>query len=589
MKKYLFLLIVIAFFVVIPTTIFGGRFFSYNTDGLPAVCNTNLCTEKLNNCLQACGSSNLASCYDNCESAGALCYTNKITTCQEEINLNCANLNKREYVNQARCIDDGRYCCNMESVVCWEQCNEEVKSLDITQQYERAPNCRDACISDTNLCVANRDQDCVDRFSGKTITKSDTCRNGIKDGGEEQVDCGGVCPGCNYQLTVIPTTAELFADGKSKQDFNIIVTLYQKPIGGLTFNIFNNEILGFSDCFDSSGRFSPSSITTNSEGKASFTYTAPLATGKRFKNASVDLAISGKAGKRIAIKLTDPRPEIEVKLDQRSMIEGEEMNYADVKIKDEGSKMWRVKVETSIGTLIPVGEGRGGNVYAIVDTINKPEYHFNWNPPQSTVEMIDSYAVYSRDHRIDAQDFKDNFRDEVIERALSLVGEAAGSNSWAVSHGGGDVEQTIEMGLGAKSYYDQYEKWKGNVTQVQRDVGEIKNSLSGYETFLRSLSIGVEGLQTYSGTKKFIKDKFENAEETQLEEFLGNVQDMTIKYGCDSLQSGLRFLANLERESKTFTWTMPVHIIVEVTDEDGFTAKKDTVFEYTYHYSLNDN
>lgn len=410
---------------------------------------------------------------------------------------------------------------------------------------------------------------------------TDTCSNGEMDEDEDNVDCGGVCTPCNYKIEISPSKAELFADGKSKQDFVITTTLYNKPAKNMSFTITLDRNPKFLESFDSNGRITPTTITTNSEGKANFSYFSPLANGKRYKDAISELAIAGATGQRIYVNLKDPRPWPEITLSQRSMLEGNEMNFIDVKINDEDSKKWKIKVDTSLGTLIPIGDGRGGRVYSIVDTISNPKYLLNWNPPESVMEFVDSYINYAKAHNADATNLEEGLLDTAVEGAISLVGKVAGASG----KGGQDLEQALEIGIGVKSYYDQYKNWKGNVEQIQKDINQIKNSSSLYEKFLRSLSLGTESIQTYWGTKKFITEKLgQPSNENEFVSFLKDIGANVIDYGCDSLQSGFRFLADLERESNTKTLEIPVHLIVEVTDEDGFSTKKDAVFNYVYHF-----
>ena len=126
------------------------------------------------------------------------------------------------------------------------------------------------------------------------------------------------------------------------------------------------------------------------------------------------------------------------------------------------------------------------------------------------------------------------------------------------------------------------DNWNGNVNQMQRDLNRMKTSTSNYERFLRSLSLGLEGLQTFYGTKGFVEGEFESSEDDPFK-FLKKVRDNTFDYGVDSFQSGLRYWANLVREGSLDTVRIPVHIVVEVTDDQGFKTRKGEVFQYTYH------
>ena len=133
------------------------------------------------------------------------------------------------------------------------------------------------------------------------------------------------------------------------------------------------------------------------------------------------------------------------------------------------------------------------------------------------------------------------------------------------------------------SYKSQYDTWNGNVNQMQRDVNRIQTSTSRYETFLRSISFALEGLQTFYGTKGFVEGKLGEGDSSDLKQYLESVRDKTIDYGVDSLQAGLRYWANLVREGDLDTIRIPVQIVVEVTDDDGFKTKESKVFQYTYH------
>jgi len=544
---------------------------------LPENCQESVCFSEAQSCKKKCCLTENCSvvdpsCKEECERIEQSCYQNVFDNLVSEKNRAYGVYNSQNFATLYDCQYSAWYCCYLDLKICIDNCDK------LHKDFRDHNDCKEECIISQHVCDNDLKKGCEDVKTDKG-QKIDTCKNNIKDEGEENVDCGGPCVPCNYQVEISPSKVDLFADGKSKQDFSVKVTLYGKPVEGMIFDISSRTNPQFLESFDSEGKFAPTKITTNAEGNANFTYSAPLATGKRFKNASSELTLAGRSGGRVYINLKDPRPLIEINLSQRSMLEGNEVNFADIKIKDEDSNKWTIKIDASIGTLMPVGGGRSGEVYSIIDAIDSPEYYFNWNPPKSAVEMVDSYANYSKAYRTDLANLKQGITEEAVQHAIQGIGKYAG----------GDTEQSIIFGLELKSYYDQYKTWQGNVSQLQEDINQIKSSASVYEVFLRGLSLGTESLRTYWGTKKFVTEKLsKNGEQNIFMDFLEKVSDKTIDYGCDSLRSGLRFLADLERESKTFSWEMQVHIIVEVADEDGFKSTKDAYFNYIYHYNLND-
>lgn len=429
--------------------------------------------------------------------------------------------------------------------------------------------------------------------------EEDLCANGELDPGEERIDCGGSCAPCVYNVRLSPLKPELFADGKTTQEFTITVTRLGEPVDGLSFNLSAKDVRSTLSIFDSDGRLSSSSVTTDSSGTARFTYTVPRAPeDKYFKTQSIMLYASGPSSKYTYIKLKDPKPKVKVRLQKRSMLEGktgDEINYADVTIEDEDSEGWDIKVDTSIGGLISL-TGSGGRVQTLIDRTDSTEYHFNWGPPVSGVELIDSYMEFVRDHKKDWSSYKSDMKDSVKDLVMDKLGEEAGEiiESGLASRPklkkaydiyGKSMDVMGEVG----DFKDQYENWKGDVKAITHDIERIKTSTSGFEKFLRGLSIGVKGLHTVYGTKGFIESKLKPGEDDDaVTTFLNSMLDRTIQYGCDSLQTGLENYANTVREGNHETRRMPVKVIVEVTDEDGFKGKQTGLFEYVYYVAPGD-
>jgi len=424
------------------------------------------------------------------------------------------------------------------------------------------------CRSQANLDYFNAFEEMMMDYAkllqGEQIeTGEDTCFNNKQDEGEEGIDCGGPCiQRCSYDVSINPPTATLFADGKSTQQFILTALSEGSPLKNEQFALsfwfpFDSKIM------DAYGQIKPASITTNENGKASFTYYSPRAPdGAYLKNLNFEIRATGKTGAKTKINLIDPKPRIKIKLDKRSMLEGNEMNFADVTIIDENSKEWSIKVATNIGKLIPTG--RAGEFNTLTDKTQKKEYHFNWKPPASAVELIDGTLEYIKDHKNDWSSYTSGLKEDTTNLAVKALPLS-------------DVREEVE------SYVSQYETWNGNINQLQRDINRIQTSTSSYEKFLRSLSLGLEGLQIFYGTKGFVEGKLEGDSSSSFKECLEGIRDKTIDYGVDSLQSGLRYWANLVRESNLDTIRIPVHIVVEVTDDEGFTTKKTKIFQYIYH------
>jgi|TARA_Y100000310_G_C20669311_1_gene809360 hypothetical protein len=461
--------------------------------------------------------------------------------------------------------------CTSAKEICKEPCDISLDNYG---------SCKDAC-QWTFLDCAQAEIDACLRNMGV-----DTCSNGKLDGDEEDIDCGGDCPPCDtcfnkkqdseeegidcggpcmarcsFDTTISPSKVTLAADGRAKQEFILTAKSSGSPLKNERFSLslwfpFKSEVM------DNYGNINLNTVDTDSNGQATFTYSAPRAPdGYYLENLNFEVRANGKTGTKAQINLIDPKPKIILKLDQRSMLEDStQMNFADVEIIDEDSKEWDIKVTTSIGTLVPTG--RGGNFITLIDKTKEKDYHFNWNPPESAVELIESTLAYVADHRTDWNNYQSNLKNSAADSALGL-----------------GVPDSV---LKSKGYKDQMNNWKGNVDQMQRDLDRMKTSTSNYERFLRSLSLGLEGLQTFYGTKGFVEGEFESSGDDPLA-FLKKVRDNTLDYGVDSLQSGLRYWAGLVREGSLDTVRIPVHIVVEVTDDQGFKTKKGEVFQYTYH------
>lgn len=409
--------------------------------------------------------------------------------------------------------------------------------------------------------------------------EKDICNNGKLDSGEERIDCGGLCPPCDYFVKLSPSNPTLFANGRDTQEFTITAKHKGKPAEGLSFNVDVQDVRSTLSIFSSAGSLSTYHVTTDANGQASFTYTAPRAPeDKYFERQKMLLSVSGSGFANTYIYLKDPKPIISVKFLRMSMLEGdvEDMNTVYVTIEDEDSKEWSIKVTTSIGGLSPVGRS-GTKLHTLLDKTNSKEYKFIWNPPVSGVELLDSYMIMVEDQKADWAGLEGGLLDATKGAGLNLLSE-----------GGGLVGGSAKIKSEIDDYTGQYETWKGNVEQITRDINRMKTSTSKFEVFLRSISLGVEGLQTFYGTKGFVESKLGEDDDNLVMSFLKSVRDKVIDYGCDSLQTGLRVWAALERESNLNTVKIPVNVIVDVTDEDGFKGHKNKVFQYTYYINPNE-
>jgi len=442
---------------------------------------------------------------------------------------------------------------------------------------ENCKNCEEDC-----YCPEGVICDPSNEYANAAGCVIDFCYNNRLDPGEEQTDCGGVCEPCDYVVKITPSKSVLFADGESSEKFTLTATLYGEPVEGLTYKLLIRKT--WASVFKSLGKLSKTEMITGSDGKASFTYTAPTAPEEYFEDAEIDITVSGVSGDYIYVTLKDPKPLIYVELKKMSMIEGQkgdEMNFADVTIEDEDSEEWNIRVTTSIGSLVRTGRG-GGKVHTLLDKTKSKEYHFNWKPPESAVELIDSYMTMVKDQKADWKSAKSNLINSDVDTTLEQLSnmDVVGKLAMLKKYGGKSAKIAAEL----KSYYDQYKNWKGNVAELQRDIHEIQTSTSTYERFLRATSMCLEGWQISHGTKMFIHGKLGKDARTLFEKFV----EQPWNYGIDSLQTGLRLGANWVREGNHDTIRIPVHVIVEVTDEDGFTGRKNKVFQYTYHVNPNE-
>lgn len=100
----------------------------------------------------------------------------------------------------------------------------------------------------------------------------DLCSNGVKDNGEEGVDCGGSCSNsCEWSINSSPKEVDMTADGVTKQEFIVRVIVDGTPSSGqdikLELNDLNNSIDN-----DKEGILRPAIGKTNENGEFKFTY-----------------------------------------------------------------------------------------------------------------------------------------------------------------------------------------------------------------------------------------------------------------------------------------------------------------------------
>ena len=458
---------------------------------------------------------------------------------------------------------------------CYCECtgNYELKSIYInfTTEYGAETKQMQGCMpkgAQQNQGASTSITTTTDSTTESTVqgVLEDTCENGVQDIGEDAIDCGGICLPCSYVTTLTPSKTEMYADGTSTQSFTMKAIYRGEPVSGLTYSVsseFTNRLSG------SAGRLSSSSITTGADGTASFTYTAPSTPAKYFNDVEASIRVAGSSGQRAYVTLKDPKPKISIKLSERSMLESNAMNYADVTIDDGDSVKWDVKVDASLGKLM--AGGRSGEYLTLSDSIDVKDYSFIWKRPPSAVEIIESYAEYVEDHKNDWKNLKNGVKSVATDTVLDAMGPVGALV--------GEV----------KNWKDQFTSWNGNVDEMTKDINQIRTSTTSFERFLRSISLGVEGLQTFYGTKGFIESKMgDDGDPNAFVGFIKAVRDKTIDYGCDSLQSGLRRWASLVREGSLDTRTIPVKIRVTVIDGEGNVGKKTAVFRYTYRIGPGD-
>ena len=385
------------------------------------------------------------------------------------------------------------------------------------------------------------------------------------------IGCDSVTSQCiehgDLSITLSPNKVRLPADGKASQEFSIVAKAGDTPLKGEKFTISiwapfsKNAISDF-------GKTNVKTVTTDSSGRASFIYTAPMSPeGIYFKNFNFQIRVIGITDKKIEIILVDPKPIIDINMAERSILEGKEpgVNYIDIGITDEFGKEWDIKIESNLGRLAP--QGRSGEFYTLIDKTRGKEYKFNWLPPEGAAELVDAIMNYTIAHQKDWSKFKTGIKEDSVDFALSEL----------------FFEKPKAMEE-FKSWKDFYENSKVDVKDLQEYVRQIKTSTSAYERFLRSLSMGFRGLQVFHGTKGFVEDKLgDSNEKSSFKEYLEGIRDKTIHYGIDSLKSGLNHWADLVREGSLDTRRIPVTVRVEITNDLGFKARKSGTFEYIYY------
>jgi len=474
--------------------------------------------------------------------------------------------------------------------VVYEQrnCNNGIQDYD-----EDGIDCGGPCEYDCDdICLINGEQDenedGID-CGGPCDECIETCSNGIKDEDEEGVDCGGNCPLCSYSVTISPSSAELYANGREEQEFTVTVKLADtgEAVDNAKFDLHVQELRRR---IGDPGDLSTYSITTDSSGQATFTYTSPQSHiyDLPFVESEIRLSVTDRThtGGEATITLLDPRPKITIEKENANVLQedGTGMAYIDVLVDDPDSED---------GGWVYVVKPRSGKVYTTwmltpdywfeVDT-SEAILQFNWVPPKGPVELRDYMMTLVQGQRSDWNNLKSNLLGEQdgVQDGLDMLknlDESIYGEDSPLGQAAGEV----------KSYYDFGKNLKGNIDELIKDGKRIADSVTKYEAFLNFLSGGVEVLEVTYATKSFIEGKLADPNDSnKLKEWLEGKRDTLIGYGCNSLQTGLRTLADTEREANLESIRVPMHVDVTVTDSDGYKTEEDILLYYTYFYAPSD-
>jgi len=529
--------------------------------------------------------------------------------------------------NRTQCQGEGFNNCDKTSLQCQKNCSE----IEIREGYVKAKPCYDSCSIENIKCYATIEVKCeneveaavmawagklkveIDREVPKRIEdeklidddgedetiekicepKETKCIDDyfwrcVSDGSRwESTKCLMGCdPGTSQcrevgelSVTISPDKVRLPADGKSTQEFVLKATADGAPLKNERFTVVMwtpfwidyEARVKAEDVLNNFGTINAKTITTDASGRASFVYTAPMASQRvYFENLSFQIKVEGVRENKIEITLIDPKPRITVNLAERSILEGSKpgVNYIDIQIEDEFGKEWDIAVKSNLGKFA-VG-GREGEFYTLLDKTRTRGYKANWLPPEGVAELVDATMNYVIAHQKDWSNFKTGIKEDSVEFALGEI-----------FLGKPDAQKEFE------SWKEIYGAWKIDVEVLQENVNQIKSSTSAYERFLRSISMGFRGLQVFYGTKSFVDDKLgEKKPTTDFLDYIKSIRDKTINYGVDSLRSGLNLWADFVREGSLDTRRTSVSIMVEVGNDSGFSVRKSGVFEYIY-YTLN--
>ncbi len=498
-------------------------------------------------------------------------------------------------VYETRNCNNGIQDYDEDGLDCGGPCDECKPGCDNGMQddNEDGIDCGGPCEYDCDdICLINDIQDDNEEgvdCGGPCDECIETCDNHVQDEDEDGIDCGGSCPDeCSYSVSISPSSAELYANGREEQEFTVTVKMADTgaAIDGVRFSLHAQESRRR---IGDPGDLSTYSITTDSNGQATFTYTSPQSNiyDLPFVESEVRLSVSDKKheGGQVYINLLDPRPKISISKENANVQQEKEygMAYIDINVDDPDSENgWIYEVKP-----------RSGKVYTT--WMVAPDYwfevdlsesvcKFNWIPPKGPVELRDYMMTLVQGQRSDWNNLKNNMlgQQDDVQDGLELLkdlDEAMNGEDSALGKAAGEV----------KSYYDFGKNLKGNIDELIKDGNRIKDSITKYEAFLNFLSGGVEVLEITYASKSFVEGKM--ADPTDSDEFkqwLNGKRDTLLSYGCNSLQTGLRTLADTEREANLESIRVPMHVDVTVTDTDGYKTEEDILLYYTYFYAASD-
>ena len=149
-------------------------------------------------------------------------------------------------------------------------------------------------------------RECCEAIEVSDSAEDYSCFDGIKNGDEAGIDCGGSCEEqceAEYNVSITPKEVEMVADGKTSMEFTVKVTQDGKPVAGQEIGYrLQDERNQIED--NSEGRVIASAAKTDSQGMVKLVYTT-MAQPRDFATSTLVLqAVNSHGNPQARITLT---------------------------------------------------------------------------------------------------------------------------------------------------------------------------------------------------------------------------------------------------------------------------------------------